>query len=50
VAIAEAAARGELRRYPVGHYAIYVGDGFDRAVRDQTAFLRRWLSADGSVA
>ena len=34
-----AAERGELRRYPFGHFAMYVGDGFERAVRDQAAFL-----------
>ena len=51
LAMVEAAERGELRRYPFGHYAMYVGDGFERAVRDQTAFLCRALSApDGSAA
>jgi dienelactone hydrolase len=45
LAMVEAAERGELRRYPCGHYAMYVGDGFERAVRDQTAFLCRALGA-----
>jgi fermentation-respiration switch protein FrsA (DUF1100 family) len=45
LAMVEAAERGELRRYPFGHYAMYVGDGFERAVRDQTAFLCRALNA-----
>lgn len=49
-----AARRGELRQYPVGHYAIYFGDGFEHAVAHQTAFLRRCLigahSPDGRRA
>ena len=49
LAMVEAAERGELRRYPFGHYAMYVGDGFERAVRDQTAFLCRALN-NGSAA
>ena len=49
LAMVEAAERGELRRYPFGHYAMYVGDGFERAVRDQTAFLTRALN-NGSAA
>ena len=42
------AARGrnvEVRRYPIGHFDIYWGDGFERAVADQLDFLRRHLSA-----
>jgi pimeloyl-ACP methyl ester carboxylesterase len=35
----------ELRRYPIGHFEIYWGDGFERAVADQVDFLRRHLSA-----
>ena len=40
---ASTAALGELRRYPVGHFGMYFGDGFERAVAHQAAFLRRWL-------
>ena len=49
LAMVDAAEAGELRRYPFGHYGMYVGDGFERAVRDQTAFLCRALH-NGSAA
>jgi dienelactone hydrolase len=42
------AARGrnvEVRRYPIGHFDIYWGEGFERAGADQIEFLRRHLSA-----
>jgi fermentation-respiration switch protein FrsA (DUF1100 family) len=35
--------RGELRRYPIAHFDIYVGEWFERAVGDQTEFLVREL-------
>jgi pimeloyl-ACP methyl ester carboxylesterase len=35
--------RGELRRYPIGHFDIYVGEWFERAVTDQAEFLTRHL-------
>jgi dienelactone hydrolase len=47
--VARAAARAELRRYPIGHFAVYAGDGFDRVVADQEAFLRR-VVANGRPA
>ena len=37
------APHGELERYPICHFDIYVGAGFERAVADQTAFLTRHL-------
>ncbi len=37
------APRGEVRMYPEGHFAIYVGDAFERVVADQVAFLNRHL-------
>ena len=37
------APHGEIRRYDVGHFDIYVGEAFERAVADQTAFLTRTL-------
>jgi pimeloyl-ACP methyl ester carboxylesterase len=37
------APRGEVRMYPEGHFDIYVGDAFERAVTDQIAFLDRHL-------
>jgi fermentation-respiration switch protein FrsA (DUF1100 family) len=42
-----AAAHGELRRYPFGHFSMYFGDGFDMAVAHQAAFLRRCLGVVG---
>lgn len=43
-----AAARtpgAEVRRYPIGHFEIYVGDGFQRAASDQVIFLTGHLLA-----
>jgi dienelactone hydrolase len=37
------APRGEIHRYPIGHFDIYKGDDFERAVTDQLDFLRRHL-------
>jgi len=37
------APRGEIVRYPVGHFEIYNGAPFERAVTDQVEFLRRHL-------
>jgi pimeloyl-ACP methyl ester carboxylesterase len=41
---AATAPRGEVKRYPVGHFEIYVGEPFERAVADQTEFLVRVLA------
>lgn len=38
---ARRAPRGEIRRYADGHFDIYVGDAFERVVRDQIDFLCR---------
>jgi hypothetical protein len=49
------ALRGEIRRYPVGHF-IYMGEFFERVVADQLAFLQTHVplaandSASGSRA
>lgn len=40
---AERSPNTELRRYPIGHFEIYSGRGFERAVTDQTEFLVRTL-------
>ena len=40
---AELAPRGELIEYPGGHFDIYVGEPFERAVADQIEFLDRVL-------
>ncbi|MDO9451647.1 MAG: hypothetical protein Q7J29_02185 [Stagnimonas sp.] len=46
-AIEDAARRAgdkaELRRYPRGHFDIYVGEGFEDSVRDQSAFFLKHL-------
>jgi len=42
------APRAEVKRYPIGHFDIYVGEWFERAVTDQTDFLtRHLLGGDG---
>jgi fermentation-respiration switch protein FrsA (DUF1100 family) len=43
IKMAGRAPRGELRRYPFGHFAMYAGPGFERAAGDQAAFLTRTL-------
>jgi fermentation-respiration switch protein FrsA (DUF1100 family) len=40
---ATTAPRGEVKRYPVGHFDIYLGEPFEQAVADQTEFLVRHL-------
>jgi pimeloyl-ACP methyl ester carboxylesterase len=37
------APHAEIVRYPIGHFALYFGDDFERALSDQLAFLRRHL-------
>jgi pimeloyl-ACP methyl ester carboxylesterase len=44
---AERAPRGELRRYPIGHFDPYDGEPFERVVSDQLEFLVRHLSPEG---
>ncbi len=41
--MAERAPKGELKRYPIGHFDIYVGAPFETAVADQSEFLVRHL-------
>jgi uncharacterized protein len=40
---AAAAPQGELIEYPGGHFDVYLGEPFERAVGDQIAFLNRVL-------
>jgi len=47
---ARAAPRGEIKRYPVGHFDIYVGEPWERAVADQTEFLSRCLAGSRESA
>jgi fermentation-respiration switch protein FrsA (DUF1100 family) len=44
VRAAEQAPRGQLRRYPGGHFAAYRGAVFEQMVADQVAFLRQHLA------
>lgn len=46
---ARRAPRGEVIRYPVGHFAIYRGEPFERAIADQLAFLQRHLPTTQAV-
>lgn len=43
VSLVSKAPRAEIKRYPTGHFDIYVGDWFERVVADQIDFLRRQL-------
>ena len=33
------APHGEIRRYPAGHFDIYIGDQFEQVIADQLSFL-----------
>jgi dienelactone hydrolase len=41
--VAQDAPQGEVVRYPIGHFEIYTGEWFERAVSRQTEFLVRHL-------
>jgi fermentation-respiration switch protein FrsA (DUF1100 family) len=43
VALLSKAPLAEIKRYPIGHFEIYVGQWWERAVADQTEFLSRHL-------
>lgn len=45
---ARQAPRAEVRRYPIGHFDIYMEEAFEQAVADQLAFLRRVVPPDGA--
>jgi pimeloyl-ACP methyl ester carboxylesterase len=40
-----ATGRAEVRTYPIGHFDIYTGPPFERAITDQLHFLRRHVGA-----
>ncbi|MBX5470182.1 MAG: alpha/beta hydrolase [Thermoleophilaceae bacterium] len=50
IEVARSAPKGELVRYPIGHFDIYVGEWFERAISDQLAFLERHVSAESAAA
>jgi hypothetical protein len=33
----------EVKRYPIGHFDIYIGDDFKRSVNDQLSFFKKHL-------
>jgi hypothetical protein len=41
----KATGRAEVRRYPLGHFDVYVGEPLKRSIADQLHFLRRHLAA-----
>ena len=43
--VADEAPQGELTRYPIGHFDIYTGEWFERAVSRQAEFLARHLKS-----
>jgi pimeloyl-ACP methyl ester carboxylesterase len=49
VAAAARAPWPKLCRYPGGHFDVYVGQGFERAVGDQVDFLRRVVPVHSTV-
>jgi fermentation-respiration switch protein FrsA (DUF1100 family) len=42
--VAQDAPQGEVAHYPIGHFEIYTGEWFERAVSRQAEFLARHLS------
>lgn len=49
-AVRRLGARGEVRRYDIGHFEPYFGAPFERSVADQVEFLRRHLHPDAVPA
>jgi uncharacterized protein len=45
----KATGRAEVRRYPLGHFDLYVGEGFERAIADELYFLRRHVGVRETV-
>ena len=49
VRYARTAPRGEIKRYDVGHFDVYLGEPFEAVVRDQIEFLTRQLQPASAV-
>jgi dienelactone hydrolase len=47
VKLAGAAPKGEIKRYPTGHFEIYVGDMWEQVIGAELEFLRRHLRPTG---
>jgi fermentation-respiration switch protein FrsA (DUF1100 family) len=45
VKMGEAAPRGEVVRYPIGHFEVYTGSAFEVAIVDQISFLKEHVPA-----
>ncbi len=43
IRMAQLLPKGEILRYPIGHFDIYEGKDFDKAVESQTSFLKKYL-------
>jgi dienelactone hydrolase len=43
IRVAKRLPKGELRRYPCGHFDVYVDGFFERVIADQVPFLRKHL-------
>lgn len=43
ITVAQRAPRGQLRRYPIGHFDLFHNPWFDRVINDQIAFRRHGL-------
>jgi hypothetical protein len=50
VKLAGAAPKGEIKRYPTGHFEIYVGEMWEQVFGDELEFLRRHLRPTGGPA
>lgn len=50
IRVAQRAPRGELRRYPIGHFDLFAGHWLDRVNADQIAFLHTTLGAPAPSA
>lgn len=49
VALLSKSPLAEIKRYPIGHFEIYVGEWWERAVADQADFLTRHLLKSRSM-
>jgi dienelactone hydrolase len=50
VKLVAVAPRAEIKRYPLQHFEIYVGEAFEAAVADQTEFLLRELATPAAAS
>jgi len=48
IKMAELLPKGEIIRYPIGHFDIYKGTDFEKTVQAQASFLKKYLLANTS--